>query len=237
MARWLWPGKDPIGQRVAVGFFPDKVWEVVGVVKDVKERGLAQEGTASLYMPFAQNPPPGATLVVRTRTSQPATLGSALVGAVREIDADQPVIDIRPMDAIVMQSTSNSRFTMLLLGAFALLALVLAAVGIYSVVAYAVRRRAREIGIRMALGADRRGVVRMVLADAMKPTILGVGLGVLGALAVRKVMASLLFGVSPGDPVTFVSVATLLLVVAGAASAVPAYRAAQVDPVTPMRDE
>jgi predicted permease len=237
MARWLWPGQDPIGQRLIIGFFPDKVWEVVGVVKDVRERGLAKEGTASLYMPYAQNPPPFGTLVVRTRTSLPATLSSAVTAAVHEIDRDQPVTNVMPMEAVVARSMADKRLTMLLLGAFAGLAVLLSAVGIYSVLAYAVRRRMREIGIRMALGASRPGVVRMVIADALTPTLAGIGLGVVGALAIRKVIASFLYGVSPSDPVTFAAVATLLLVVALAASALPAYRAAQVDPVTPMRDE
>jgi methylthioribose-1-phosphate isomerase len=123
MARWLWPGQDPIGQRLVVGFFPDKVWEVVGIVKDVKERGLAKEGTASLYMPYAQNTPPNGTLVIRTRTSQPGALASAVVAAVHEIDRDQPVTDVMPMQTIVERSTSDTRFTMLLLAAFAGLAL------------------------------------------------------------------------------------------------------------------
>ncbi|MGE5813599.1 MAG: ADOP family duplicated permease [Acidobacteriota bacterium] len=237
MARWLWPGQDPIGQHFTVGFFPGKVWEVVGIVKDVKERGLAKEGTASLYMPFAQNPAPFGTLVIRTRTSLPAALSSAVTAAVHEIDPDQPLDNVMPMNAVVARSMADKRLTMLLLGAFAALALVLSAVGIYSVLAYAVRRRMREIGIRMALGADRPGVIRMVLSDALKPTLAGVGLGIIGAVAIRKVIASLLFGVGPGDPVTFAAVATLLLIVALAASALPAYRAAQVDPVTPMRDE
>jgi predicted permease len=237
MARWLWPRQDPIGQRLSVGFFPGKTWEVIGIVKDVKEHGLADAGTASLYMPFAQNTPPEATVVIRTRTSLPGALASAVVAAVHQIDPDQPVVDIMPMETIVAKSTSDRRFTMFLLAAFAALALFLAAIGIYSVLTYAVRRRMREIGIRMALGADRQGVMRMVVADALRPTLLGVGLGLAGATAIRGVMGSLLFGVTPGDPVTFGAVATLLLLVAVAASALPAYRATQVDPVTTLRDE
>ena len=236
-ARWLWPNQNPIGGRFTVGFFPGKVWEVVGVVKDVKERGLAKEGTRSIYVPLAQMPVPYVTLVARTRTSPAAAVGPALVAAVHEIDRDQPVTDVMPMETVISRSTADRRFTMLLLAAFAALALLLAAVGIYSVLAYAVRRRLREIGIRMALGADRRGVIRMVMADALRPTLVGVGLGLAGAIAIRSVMASLIFGVSPGDPVTLAVVATLLLLVALTASALPAYRAMQVDPVTTLRDE
>ena len=236
-ARWLWPDADPIGGRFIVGFVPGKVWEVVGVVKDVKERGLNKEGTRSMYFPLAQMPVPNATLVVRTRTSPPAALAPSLTAAVQEVDKDQPLLDVMPMETVMERSTSASRFTMLLLAAFAGLALLLAAVGIYSVLAYAVRRRVREIGIRMALGANREGVIRMVLADALRPTLAGIVLGLAGAVAMRRVMASLIFGVSPGDPVTFAAVATLLLLVAVTASALPAYRATQVDPVNTLRDE
>jgi putative ABC transport system permease protein len=159
-----------------------------------------------------------------------------MVAAVREIDAEQPVIDLMPMEAVVARSTSDRRFTMLLLAAFAGLALALAAVGIYGVLAYAVRRRVREIGIRIALGANAPGVVRMVIADALRPTLVGVALGLAGAVAIRQVIASLLFGVSAGDPLTFVAVAALLVVVALASSAMPAYTATRVDPITALRD-
>jgi predicted permease len=236
MARWLWPGEDPIGQRLTTAFFPEAVREVVGIVKDVKENGLTEGGTASMYFPHAQLPTFFAAIVVRTHTSLPAALGPALVAAVHDLDPDQPVADLMPMETVVARSTSDRRFTMLLLAAFAGLALVLAAVGIYSVLAYAVRRRVREIGIRLALGADRRGVVRMVISDALHPTIVGLALGLAGAIAVRRVMASLLFGIGPGDPLTFAAVSTLLVVVALVSSALPAYRAAQVDPIVTLRE-
>ncbi len=236
-ARWLWPGQDPIGQRLTIGFFPGKVWEIVGIVKNVKERALAKDGTPSMYLPMAQLPGPYGTLVVRTKASDPAALASSLAAAVHELDRDQPVVDVMPMEAVIKRSTTDTRITVILLAVFAALALLLAAVGIYSVLAYAVRRRRREIGIRMALGADSRGVLRMVVADALRPTLVGVGLGLAGAVAVRGVMGSLLFGVGAGDPVTFAAVAALLLVVALASSALPAYRATQVDPVVALRDE
>jgi putative ABC transport system permease protein len=236
-ARWLWPADNPIGQRLTLGFYPDKLWEIVGIVKDVKERALAKKGTASMYLPLAQLPEPYGSLVIRTRTTEPAALASALVSAIHELDRDQPVVDVLPMDAVVARSTADTRITMILLAAFAALALLLAAVGIYSVLAYAVRRRVREIGIRMALGADGHGVVRMVIADALRPTLLGIGLGLAGSVAIRGVMKSLVFGVSAGDPLTFAAVAALLIVVALVSSALPAYRATQVDPVVALRDE
>lgn len=237
MAKWLWPGRNPIGERLTIGFFPDAVRQVVGVVKDVKEQGLTEVGTASMYIPLAQLPAPEGTIVLRTRTALPTALGPALTAAVHELDADMPVVDVRPMETVVSESTSDRRVTMYLLAGFALLALVLAAVGIYSVLAYAVRRRIREIGIRMALGAGGRSVLRMVVADAVKPTLVGVGLGLAGALALRNVMATLLFGVRPSDPLTLAAVSAVLLSVAVMASALPAYRATRVDPIVALRDE
>ena len=237
MARWLWPNEDPIGQRLVTAFFPEAVREVVGIVKDVREHTLTEGGTASMYFPMAQLPSPWGNLVVRTRTSSPGSLVPSIEAALRELDAEQALMDPMPMEQVVARSTTDRRVTMFLLAAFAGLALLLAGVGIYSVLAYAVRRRVREIGIRMALGAVRGGVVRMVLADALKPTLVGLALGLAGALALRNVMASLLFGVSAADPWTFTAVSALLLAVALLASALPAYRATRVDPVVALRDE
>jgi putative ABC transport system permease protein len=237
MARRLWPGEDPIGQRLTTAFFPDAVREVVGIVKDVKERELTAAGTASMYLPLAQLPVNGGAIVLRTRTGVPEALTPSLTAAVHEIDPDQPLVDVIPMDMVVAHSMSDRRTTMYLLAAFAAFALLLAAVGLYSVLAYGVRRRVREIGIRMALGADGRGVVRMVMRDALRPTVIGVVVGLAAAVAIRRVVASLLFGVSPGDPLTFAAVAGLLLSVALVASALPAYWATRVDPIRALRDD
>jgi predicted permease len=237
MARRLWPGEDPLGQRFTIGFFPEAVREIVGIVKDVRERELATAGTASLYLPVAQVPTTVAAIVVRTRLAAPEALASSLTAAVHAVDRDQPFVDVLPMEMVISRSVANRRATMYLLAAFAAFALVLAAVGLYSVLAYSVRRRVREIGIRMALGADRRGVVRMVIADALRPTIVGLVAGVLAAIAIRRVVESLLFGVSPSDPVTFAAVSALLVVVALGASALPAYSATRVDPMLALRDE
>jgi predicted permease len=236
-ARRLWPGEDPIGQRFTIAFFPEAVREVVGIVKDVRERELGMAGTASLYLPVAQVPVADAALVVRTQLAAPEMLASSLTATVRAIDPDLPVVDVMPMEMVVRRSVADRQTTVYLLAVFAAFALVLAAVGLYSVLAYSVRRRVREIGIRMALGADRRGVVRMVIADALRPTILGLVIGVLAAIAIRRVVESLLFGVSPSDPVTFAAVSALLVVVALGASALPAYSATRVDPMLALRDE
>jgi putative ABC transport system permease protein len=144
---------------------------------------------------------------------------------------------VMPMQMVVARSMTDRRTTMYLLAAFAGFALVLAAIGLYSVLSYGVRRRVREIGIRMALGADGRGVVRMVIADALRPTLVGIVVGLLAAIAIRRVVASLLFGVSPGDPLTFAAVSALLVGVALASSALPAYAATRVDPNLALRDD
>jgi putative ABC transport system permease protein len=236
-ARRLWPGEDPMGQRFTIAFFPEAVREVVGIVKDVRERELAMAGTASLYLPVAQVPVADAALVVRTQLAAPEMLASSLTATVRAIDPDLPLVDVMPMEMVVRRSVADRQTTVYLLAVFAAFALVLAAVGLYSVLAYSVRRRVREIGIRMALGADRRGVVRMVIADALRPTVVGLVVGVLAAIAIRRVVESLLFGVSPSDPVTFAAVSALLVVVALGASALPAYSATRVDPMLALRDE
>jgi putative ABC transport system permease protein len=237
MAKRLWPGEDPIGQRLSTAFFPDTTREVVGIVRDVREHELAAAGIASMYFPLAQVPWASAAIVVRTRLAAPEALASSLVGAVHAIDPDQPIDSVMPMETVVTRSMSDRQFTMYLLSAFAAFALVLAAVGLYSVLAYGVRRRVREIGIRMALGAGARGVVRIIVADAFRPTLIGIGVGLAAAIAIRRVIASLLFGVNPGDPATFAAVAALLMAVALAASAVPAYWATKIDPNLALRDE
>jgi ABC-type antimicrobial peptide transport system permease subunit len=175
-------------------------------------------------------------LVVRTATS-PASVASIVSHAVHQVDKDVPVTDILPMDDVVAASLSQPRLNMLLLGSFAALALILAAIGIYSVLSYSVKRRINEIGIRLALGARFSDVLRMVIVEGMKPTLLGLSIGVVAALAFGRVMASLVYGVTPGDPLTFVAVGALLAAVALLASIIPAYRATKVDPMVALRYE
>jgi predicted permease len=245
MARQFWPGEDALGKRVTLTFFPDAVREVVGVVGDVKLDSLDQtRPSATLYFPLDQESVPAnggwnsfpMTLVVRS-TTNPASMVSAVSNAVHEVDRDIPVRDIFTMDDLVTNSLSQPRFNMLLLGAFAALALLLAAVGIYSVLSYNVRRRVPEIGIRLALGARFADVLRMVVFEGMKPTLVGVAIGVVGALAMGRFLASLVFGVNPTDPFTFLAVSALLAVIALLASVIPAYRATKVDPMVALRYE
>jgi putative ABC transport system permease protein len=245
MARQFWPGEDPVGKRLTLTFYPEAIREVVGVVGDVKLDSLDEmRPSATLYFPLDQVSVPAAggwrsfpmTLLVRSRSGS-GELASAVSNAVHEADRDIPLVDISTMDELVENSLSQQRFNMLLLGAFAALALLLAAVGIYSVLSYSVKRSVREIGIRLALGAPVGEVLRMVVFEAMKPTLLGVAIGTAGALALGRVLSSLIFGVRPTDPVTFVAVAALLAAVALVASIVPAYRATKVDPMVALRYE
>ena len=176
------------------------------------------------------------TLVVRS-SSSPEAMVSAVTNAIREIDSTIPVTNVQTMEDLVTTSLSSERFSLLLLGAFALLALILAAIGIYSVLSYSVRRRVQEIGIRLALGASLSDVLRMVIFEGLRPTLLGVLIGIAGAFTLARVMSNLIYGVKPTDPLTFVSVAFLLGVVALGASIIPAYRAAKVDPLVALRYE
>jgi len=245
LARRFWPNQDAVGKRLTLSFFPDAVREVAGVVKDVKLLGLTYaQAVPTVYFPLAQisKPVPGGwnsyplTLVVRGNV-RPETLTAAITNAVHQVDAETPVTGVVTMEQYVGDSLAQQRFNMLLLAAFAGLALVLSAVGIYSVLSYNVRRRVREIGIRMALGAQRTDVVRLILFEGMKPTLMGLIIGLGGALALGRVLANLIYGISATDPATFGAVSSLLAFVALGASVVPAYRAARVEPMKSLRDE
>ena len=236
--------EDPIGKHISLELtdkymeFPSTPREIVGIVGDVKVGGGLDndDSMAAVYLPYEQISTGFMTLVVRT-TNDPSNLTSGVRNAIHSVDPTQTVVDVMSMDDVVATSLAQRRFTMTLLATFAGLALVLAAVGIYSVLSYAVRRRAREIGIRMALGAQVRDVVRMIVLDGMTPTVVGVGIGFLGALALGRVLSSVIYGVSSRDALTFATVSVVLLSVALLATAVPAYRAAHVEPVRTLRDE
>jgi putative ABC transport system permease protein len=245
LARRFWPNEDPIGKHLTLTFFPGVVREVVGIVGDVKLDSLDEtRPVATIYHPLAQVTVPdrqtwrsfGMSLTVRT-TSDPRNAISAVTAAVHQVDPELPVTDVMSMNDLISESVSPQRFNMLLLGSFAGLALALAAVGIYSVLSYAVRRRFREIGIRIALGATHSDVVRMVVADGMKPILLGVALGLAAAFALSRAVASLIFGIRATDPLTFAAVALLLLMVGILATVFPAYRAARVEPIRILREE
>ena len=238
--RTLFHGTDPVGRRVAWARAEPRVWiRVVGVAGDVRGDGLDSGDTPAFYTPMAQEPRPWRTwmnVVVRSSVP-PAGLTESIKGAVGGVDKDVPVTHVRAMNDLLEGSFAGRHFTLALLGAFAVVAVALAGIGIYGVMAYAVSRRTREIGLRMALGARAQDVVRLVLGQVMSVTVLGVAVGVAGALALRRLVASMLFGVGAGDPATFFIVAAMLALVALAAGYVPARRASRVEPSVALRTE
>jgi predicted permease len=235
LARRCWPNEDPIGKRLTVGFEKDPR-QIIGVVGSIKQTTLDADVRPAMYMPYLQSPNNGVTVVVRT-TGDPLALAAAVREQVRSLDKDVPVTHVRTMAEVFGTSVAQPRFSMLVVGLFAALALVLSAVGIYGVMAYSVSRRAHEIGVRMALGARASQVLKLVLKEGMTLALLGIGIGLFGAFALTRLMATLLFGVSTKDPFTFVSVATLLAVVAFVACYIPARRATKVDPLVALRYE
>jgi putative ABC transport system permease protein len=250
MARKLWPGRDPIGRRVALDyeamhFAPGKPpeldleggWrEVVGVVGDVRHNGPQEEPRPELYVPYLQAPDRDMTIVVRT-AADPAGLAETIRREVMAIDRGQPLTRVRTMQALVARVMAKPRFSLILLGVFAGTAVLLALVGIYGVIAYSVGQRRREIGIRVALGARSGQVIAMVLRQWLRLVLAGVVLGLAAALALTRLMASLLYGVRPTDPPTFAAVAGVLVAMSLLASWVPARRATRVDPMIALRSE
>jgi predicted permease len=234
-----WPGKDPIGQRIryrGMDQHRDDWMTVIGVVGDIHQLGLDAPAVAETYVPFTQRPErmqDGATIVMRS-TTDPAALTAAMRDRVRAIDRDIPTT-IATFETMVMASVADRRFTMLVLASFGSFALFLAAVGIYGVLAYSVNRRTREIGVRMALGAERGRVLGMILGDGMRSVIPGIGAGVMGALLLSRLISGLLYGVAPSDPTTFAAVVAVIVLVTLAASLVPARRATKVDPMVAIR--
>ncbi len=244
-------GMDPIGQRITIGrpglpLYEDAMpREVVGVVKDVREDGLSEELPAVAYLPMGQMPPALSKVLVRLLPTSfalraggaPESLSRAVENAIHEVDPQQPVTNVLLMDEIVSKSIGAQRFNALLLGALALLALVLAAVGIYGVVSYLVTQRTQEIGVRVALGATRSDVLSLVLRQGLGAVVLGLALGLGGAFAVSRLLESLVQGVSAADPFTFIAAPVVLFAVAVASIYLPARRAAGVDPVIALRAE
>ena len=240
LAQRLWPGEDPIGRQVRfwfAGITPDAPWlEVVGVVGDVKHFGLDADAPDIAYFAASQGPPSNPLLAIRT-TGDPDALVPAVRDRIRAIDPEILLYDVRTMDARVAASVAGRRFNMLLLGLFGGLALTLAAVGIYGVIGYAVRRRTHELGVRMALGAGRSDVLGLVVAAGMRRAGLGLVIGLLAAVPLTRFMRTLLFQVSPTDPLAFASVALLLAAAALVAAYVPGRRASRIDPTDALRQQ
>ena len=235
LARRYWPdGSNPIGQRLKFG--GTRVWEIVGIVGDVKHSGLDKQVTPAVFISYLQNPEMRMSLVVRT-AGDPASMIQAVKDQVYAVDKDQPVYKVRTMDQVVSDSQSSPRFTLILLGIFATIALALAAVGIYGVISYSVTQRTRELGIRIALGAERADVLRLVVGQGTALAAAGVGAGLGAAFALTRLMSSLLFGVSATDPVVFGGASLFLAAVALMATYIPARRAMRVDPMVSLRYE
>jgi predicted permease len=238
LAREYWPDDDPLGKRIRFGPPEDnEPWHtIVGVVREVKHDRLDASTRKSVYLPFPQRTISGMSLAIRTG-GRPESLISAVRGQVRELDPDLPVTRVMPMTEIVARSVWQPRLYTALFGVFAAVALILATVGIYGVMSYAVTQRTREIGLRMALGAQRQDVLKLVVGHGVVITAIGVGAGLAAAVALTRLMSSLLFGVTATDPITFAAVSVLLAGVALAACFVPARRAAKVDPMVALRYE
>jgi putative ABC transport system permease protein len=237
--RRLMPGEDPLGRRFTRGNpeNPDAVWQtIVGVVADSRRAGLAEPIRPEAYRPITQVAPRSIEVLVRT-AGPPLDVAPQARALLRELDPNMPMAQLRTVEAAMAEAVATRRFVMMLLAGFAALAVALAAIGIYGVLAFLVGERTRELGIRLALGADRRTVIGMVLRQSLRYVLPGLALGALGALALTRLLQAQLFGVEPTDPVTFGAVLALLLAVALLASWLPARRAASVQPVEALRQE
>lgn len=242
MAKQYFPGQSALGKHIQAGALPDNQvpWmEIVGIIGDMKQ-SLASEAQSEMYLPYRQAdsliPIFSMSLVLRT-ARDPRTEVSALRSAVRDLSSNQPLVKVRTMEENISSSVSDSHFRTLLLGIFAASALLLALIGLYGLIAYSVAQRSSEIGVRMALGAQRKDILKMVVGQGLKLVLIGVAAGVAGALVLSRLLTQFLYGVAPSDPVTFIGVAVILTLVAAIACWIPAQRATRVDPIVALRYE
>jgi putative ABC transport system permease protein len=238
MARKFWPGVNAVGRRMKYGALNDgSPWmTIVGVVADTRRTGYDAAVRPETYLPHAQSGDTAMTVVLRT-AGDPAALGPALRAIVRSIDPQVAIQRVQPLDAVVSEMTAQRRLNTILLGGFAVVATLLALVGLYGVMAYSVQQRTRELGVRLALGATGSNVMALVLRDGLQLVAIGLVLGLGGALASSSLLSRILYHVKPTDPATLASIAVMTTVVSALACALPALRAWRVDPVTALRAE
>jgi putative ABC transport system permease protein len=237
LQRLYWPDENPLGKRIRLGGAPDSPWiTVVGVAADVKESGLTADTEAALYLPYVVGPAPAMTLVLRTET-EPLSLAAAASAAIRRVDSEQAVSNISTLEQLLNETVAQPRFNTGLLALFALFALLLASVGIYGVMAYSVAQRTQEMGLRIALGAQPRDVLKLVVGQGMKLVALGLAIGLGAALWLTRWLETLLFAVETTDLITYAVISTLLTAVALAACYLPARRAMKIDPIVALRHE
>jgi predicted permease len=235
MARALWPGQDPLGKIVLNTCSPER--RVVGVVADVRHLALEQASGNEMYLPMRQcGDQPSADLVIRSTLPESQT-ASAVRAALKPLAPNLAANELRTLQQIVDKSVSSRRFVVMMLGGFALFALVLASLGIYALISYSVTQRTQEIGIRMALGASARDVQTRIVIQTLAMAAIGMTIGVAGSLVLTRSLSGLLFGVTPSDPTTFAAMLLVLAIVAGLAGYVPARRASRIDPLVALRTE
>jgi putative ABC transport system permease protein len=234
MARRYWPNQDPIGARIDLG--QGNKPEIVGVVNDVKSFGLEEETHPDIYRPYAQAPSSLIAFAVRT-SGDPLSQVAAVKDAIYAVDKDQPVFKVITMEKLAAESITLRRVSMLLVGGLSTLALILAAIGAYGVMSYTISQQQREIGLRLALGAQASDVLKLIIGQGMKPALVGMIIGLIASFALTRLIKNLLFGISATDPITFAAVTLLLTVVALLACFVPARRATKVDPMLALRQD
>lgn len=236
MAKRFFPGENPIGKRLFMGD-GIQVWrEIIGVVRDVKHFGLDRESTAEMYVPYLQRPWPNMTLTLRC-ANDPMSLSAAVRNQIRQVDKEQAASNIRTMEQVLSNSVSQRRFNLLMLSAFAAVAIALAVIGIYGVISFSVMQRTHEIGVRMALGARQIDILKLVLGEGLTLAVIGMVIGIIGGVAFSRIMSTLLYGVSPTDLSVFVSVSLALVGIALAACYFPAQRAISIEPIVAIRSE
>ena len=236
LAKRYFPNEDPIGKRIAVSWSDGEIDEIVGVVGDIREGALNKDPEPAVYWPHPREPYGGMALVVRA-SGDAARLGTAVQKEIRALDPEQPVADVRTMEQVIARSIARPRFNMLLLAIFAGVALLLASVGLYGVMNYSATQRIHEVGIRMALGATRTDIMRLIVGNGMLLTLIGIAIGVAASIGLTRVMQSFLFGIGATDAVTFIGVSALLIVVALLANYIPAHKATRVNPTIALRYE